>query len=121
MKKLIQKWQERQRHYEQLAEKHKDDEHNLKKFTYKAIATRDCWKELLSEGGKFNVRGLELKEGDKLCIHVISYGKKAGRSHNGVVVFHEGAYCIDYQDKTNRYITPLCNYTSACVFELKND
>jgi hypothetical protein len=49
MKNLIQMWQERQKHYENLAEKNKDNEHNYKKFIYKAIATRDCWKELLKE------------------------------------------------------------------------
>jgi hypothetical protein len=49
MKKLIKMWQERQNHYEDLAEKHRDNEHNCKKFTYKAMATRDCWKELLTE------------------------------------------------------------------------
>jgi hypothetical protein len=51
MEKLIKMWQERQKHYEDLAEKYKDNEHNCKKFTYKAMATRDCWKELLTEIG----------------------------------------------------------------------
>lgn len=45
-KKLIEMWQERQRYYEDLAIKYKDYEHNFKKYTYKAMATRDCWKEL---------------------------------------------------------------------------
>lgn len=49
MEKLIKIWKERQKHYEDLAEKHKYNEHNCKKFTYKAIATRDCWKELFAE------------------------------------------------------------------------
>ena len=54
MEKLIKMWQERQKHYEDLAEKYKDNEHNFKKFTYKAMATRDCWKELFTEiGGEF--------------------------------------------------------------------
>ena len=40
------KWQERQIYYEDLAWKYIDNEHNYKKYTYKAMATRDCWKEL---------------------------------------------------------------------------
>ena len=48
-KELINKQKKRQKYYEDLAEKHKDNEHNYKKFTYKAMATRDCWKELLNE------------------------------------------------------------------------
>lgn len=51
MEKLIKIWQERQKHYEDLAEKYRDSEHNYKKFTYKAMATRDCWKELFTEIG----------------------------------------------------------------------
>lgn len=46
-KSLVSKWQEKQKHYEDLAEKYRYSEHTYKKFTYKAIATRDCWKELL--------------------------------------------------------------------------
>lgn len=46
MEELIKKWQERQIYYEDLAQKHKDNEHTFKKYTYKAMATRDCWKEL---------------------------------------------------------------------------
>jgi hypothetical protein len=49
MEKLIEMWRLRHLKYVELAEKHKDNEHNYKKFTYKAIATRDCWKELLAE------------------------------------------------------------------------
>lgn len=48
MKDLIKMWQERQTYYEDLAEKYKGSEHNSKKFTYKAMATRDCWKELMA-------------------------------------------------------------------------
>lgn len=46
-KSLITKWQQQQINYETLAEHYIDDQHNNRKFTYKAIATRDCWKELL--------------------------------------------------------------------------
>jgi hypothetical protein len=28
-------------------EKHRDSDHTYKKYTYRAQATRDCWKELL--------------------------------------------------------------------------
>jgi hypothetical protein len=45
--KLVESWRQRQLKYEDLAQKHADNEHNFKKFTYKAMATRDCWKELL--------------------------------------------------------------------------
>lgn len=48
MEDLIKMWKERQLHYEDLAEKYKDSEHNSKKFKYKAMATRDCWKDLTS-------------------------------------------------------------------------
>jgi hypothetical protein len=44
---LVLFWQKRQREYEALAEKHRDSEHTYKKYTYRAQATRDCWKELL--------------------------------------------------------------------------
>lgn len=47
IKTLIKEWQERQREYEEKAQMWEFDEHNYKKFTYKAMATRDCWKELL--------------------------------------------------------------------------
>jgi hypothetical protein len=47
IKKLIEKWEEDQIRYEELAVKHIDNQHNLAKFKYKAMATRDCWKELL--------------------------------------------------------------------------
>ena len=45
---LVLFWQKRQREYEALAEKHRDSEHIYKKYTYRAQATRDCWKELLT-------------------------------------------------------------------------
>ena len=44
---LVLFWQKRQREYEALADKHRDSEHIYKKYTYRAQATRDCWKELL--------------------------------------------------------------------------
>lgn len=49
IKKLIETWQNRQVEYENLALKYENDTHNYKKYTYKAMATRDCWKELLNE------------------------------------------------------------------------
>ena len=45
---LVESWQKRQREYEALAERHRDSEHTYKKYTYRAQATRDCWKELLT-------------------------------------------------------------------------
>lgn len=47
MKNLIKIWQERQRKYEDQAQMWEGNEHNHRKFTYKAMATRDCWKEFL--------------------------------------------------------------------------
>ena len=44
---LVHTWQQQQIQYEALAEKYKENEHNFKKYKYKAMATRDCWKELL--------------------------------------------------------------------------
>ena len=54
LKLLIEEWHKRQLHYEEVAEDNITSEHNNRKFTYKAIATRDCWKELLKliEDGK---------------------------------------------------------------------
>lgn len=53
LKSLFWKWQRRQVEYERLAEKHSANEHNCKKFTYKAVATRDCWKELITLLNKY--------------------------------------------------------------------
>ncbi len=47
LKALVEHWKKRQILYENLTQKYKASEHTCKKFTYKAIATRDCWKELL--------------------------------------------------------------------------
>jgi hypothetical protein len=44
---LVHTWKQQQIQYEALAESHKENEHNFKKYKYKAMATRDCWKELL--------------------------------------------------------------------------
>ena len=44
---LINKWQKRQIEYQDISVNNSDNEHTSKKFTYKAVATRDCWKELL--------------------------------------------------------------------------
>ena len=45
---LIAQWQKRQHDYEDLAERYKDHPLNNRKYVYKALATRDCWKELLT-------------------------------------------------------------------------
>ena len=47
LKSLVEEWHKRQEHYVDVAYKYVDDAHNNRKFTYKAMATRDCWKELL--------------------------------------------------------------------------
>ena len=47
LKLLVEEWRKRQIHYEEVAEDNITSEHNNRKFTYKAMATRDCWKELL--------------------------------------------------------------------------
>ena len=47
LKSLVKEWQQKQINYEILAEHYIEDQHNNRKFTYKAMATRDCWKELL--------------------------------------------------------------------------
>lgn len=47
MEKLIEVWRKRKDKYDDLANKYRDSEHNFKKFTYKAMATRDCMKELM--------------------------------------------------------------------------
>ena len=47
LKLLVEEWHKRQLHYEEVAEDNITSEHNNRKFTYKAMATRDCWKELL--------------------------------------------------------------------------
>ena len=45
---LIAQWKKRQYDYEDLAERLKDHPFNNRKYVYKALATRDCWKELLA-------------------------------------------------------------------------
>ena len=57
MENLILEWQKRQQKYEELADKYKDDAHNNRKFTYKAMATRDCWKELALQLQQTGVSG----------------------------------------------------------------
>ncbi len=54
LKLLVNEWQERQINYETSANNFIEDHSNNRKFTYKAMATRDCWKELLKliEDGK---------------------------------------------------------------------
>jgi len=46
---LIDKWKKYQCKYEEMADKCRnvDDSVNERRYTYKAQATRDCWKELL--------------------------------------------------------------------------
>lgn len=63
MEKLILEWQKRQQKYEELADKYKDDAHNNRKFTYKAMATRDCWKELALQLQQDGVSG----RSEQLC------------------------------------------------------
>lgn len=45
---LVIKWHQLQLHYQDVADENITDEHSNRKFTYKAMATRDCWKELLT-------------------------------------------------------------------------
>jgi hypothetical protein len=47
LKSLVEEWQKRQEQYVDIAYKNVDNTHANRKFTYKAMATRDCWKELL--------------------------------------------------------------------------
>jgi hypothetical protein len=44
---LIAQWQKRQHDYEDLSERYEMHPLNNRKYIYKALATRDCWKELL--------------------------------------------------------------------------
>ena len=48
LQSLVSIWQKRQIHYEDVAQDNITSGHNYKKFTYKAMGTRDCWKELLT-------------------------------------------------------------------------
>ena len=47
LKLLVEEWRKRQEHYIDVAYEKVDDTYINRKFTYKATATRDCWKELL--------------------------------------------------------------------------
>jgi hypothetical protein len=47
LKLLVEEWRKRQEHYVDVAYENVDNAHTNRKFTYKAMATRDCWKELL--------------------------------------------------------------------------
>lgn len=46
LESLVVQWHQRQLRYEEVADDNIASEHNNRKFTYKAMATRDCWKEL---------------------------------------------------------------------------
>jgi hypothetical protein len=48
LQSLVFKWHKLQLRYQDLADDNITNEHTNRKFTYKAIATRDCWKELLT-------------------------------------------------------------------------
>ena len=48
LQSLIVEWRQRQLHYQDVAEENITNEHTNRKFNYKAMATRDCWKELLT-------------------------------------------------------------------------
>jgi hypothetical protein len=48
LQSLVVKWHQRQLHYQDVAEDNITHEQINRKFTYKAMATRDCWKELLT-------------------------------------------------------------------------
>ena len=48
LKSLVEQWQKRQEEYVDIAYKNVDNAHANRKFTYKAMATRDCWKELIT-------------------------------------------------------------------------
>jgi hypothetical protein len=48
LKSLVVEWHQRQLHYQDVAGDNITNEHTFRKFTYKAMATRDCWKELLT-------------------------------------------------------------------------
>jgi hypothetical protein len=48
LQSLVVEWHQRQLHYQDVAEDNITHEHTNRKFTYKAMATRDCWKELLT-------------------------------------------------------------------------
>ena len=48
IKSLVDEWCDRQNHYFDVAYENVDNVHANRKFTYKAMATRDCWKELLT-------------------------------------------------------------------------
>jgi hypothetical protein len=48
LQSLVVKWHQRQLHYQDVAEDNITHEHINRKFIYKAMATRDCWKELLT-------------------------------------------------------------------------
>ena len=56
LKSLVEEWRKRQEHYIDIAYEKVADIHTNRKFTYKAMGTRDCWKELLKliEDGKRN-------------------------------------------------------------------
>ena len=48
LQSLIVEWRKRQLHYQDVAEENISNERTHRKFNYKALATRDCWKELLT-------------------------------------------------------------------------
>lgn len=90
MENLILQWQKRQQKYEKLAEEHKDNPHNNRKFIYKAIATRDCWKEL----------ALQLRE-NAVSGSAYNFSKDYSKLYKLLCSGIEVAGYVDYQFRTS--------------------
>jgi hypothetical protein len=91
LKSLVTEWQHRQIHYIDESENNIDNEHNHKKLKYKALATRDCWKELLTL--------IESKEGAKW---------QQERSYSDEEVLNKLThFAVEIQRQNKRGVVPL--------------
>lgn len=57
-------------------------------------------------------RNIEIKESDKLKVTICN-----GLEREGVVVFKDASYCLEYFDFGAYRTKPLTNYAPQCKFE----
>jgi hypothetical protein len=61
-------------------------------------------------------RGLNIKVGDSLKVNICE-----GVEKQGVVIFNDAAYCLEYEHVGIKRNTPLTNYAYSCKFKLINN
>lgn len=66
--------------------------------------------------GKKDINGIDLKEGDRIDIEICkpSAINRERIYRNGVIVYHDAAFCIKEE---NGQTTPITNFAPACVIK----